>query len=271
MSQHAITSHDDPASPVAILSSPRSPNILSAGQTGTANSSAGDSSVSTSSNRRHKMRVNLLLALGILLGLIGASLLVAFGLWYVKPYMRVRDMQGATCTTNMAFTMEELVKCTCAADRSSSCLSQYPCLKVWVNITTADGQVLDNVTVYDSYETFQFHHSTLQCSYHKCSRVPAQNLLSVDQFYKSYGVGAQFWCYFRPSDPSYAILDLVTASTVIHCMLWPSVALITGLAFLVLHLNMDSAQSKRKTHFNSLERPWMRHADRNYVKVVSET
>ncbi|ELU12170.1 hypothetical protein CAPTEDRAFT_204716 [Capitella teleta] len=219
------------------------------------------------------MRVNLLLALGILLGLMGASLLVAFGLWYVKPYMRIRDMQGGTCTTHVAFTTDELVTCTCAQDRSSSCLSQYPCLKVWVNITTEDGVQLDNVTVYDSYETFQFQHPTLQCSYHKCSRIAAQNLLAVEQFAESHaGIGDRFWCYFRPSDPSYAILDLVSAWTVVHCMLWPSVALVTGLVILVLHLNMDTAKSKRKnSHFNSLERPWLRHTDRNYVKVLSET
>jgi ABC-type uncharacterized transport system YnjBCD permease subunit len=55
-------------------------------------------------------------------------------------------------------------------------------------------------------------------------------------------------------------------------MLWPAVALVAGLSILALLLNMDTAKSKRKTsHFNSLERPWLRHTDRNYVKVVSET
>ena len=97
--------------------------------------------------------------------------------------------------------------------------------------------------------------------------------MAVERFAKQYGLpGERYWCYYRPSSPTYAILELVTAWTVVHCMLWPSVALVAGLTILLVHLNMDSAKSKRKTnHFNSLERPWLRHTDRNYEKVQSDT
>ena len=146
-----------------IRSAPSNPGVAESGGSGTATSTATTTTTSTSS-KKLKMRFNLVLALGILLGLIGASLLVAFGLWYVKPYMRVRDMVGTQCTTHVTFSTNQLVKCTCAQDGSSSCLSQYPCLKVWVNLTTESGQVLDNITVYDSYETFQFQQAAMQVS-----------------------------------------------------------------------------------------------------------
>jgi hypothetical protein len=157
-SAHAITSHDDPASPVAILSSPRAgPSSPSPGDTGERGVS------SPAARRQQKARLRLVLALGILLGLIGASLLVAFGLWYVKPYVRVRDMEAATCTTEAALPEAEPVMCTCAADRSSACLSKYPCLKVSVTLTSYDGQsTATNVTLYDSIETLNFQQEALQ-------------------------------------------------------------------------------------------------------------
>ena len=80
------------------------------------------------------MRINLLLSLGILLGLIGASLLVAFAILYVKPYMMVRTMILTTCTTSDSFSPEGVVTCTCAND-GSSCRSGYPCLRLLVNFT----------------------------------------------------------------------------------------------------------------------------------------
>ena len=143
----------------------RSSTVLKSSQNpGTLESAGSGAGTVASTSNKLKMRFNLVLALGILLGLIGASLLVAFGLWYVKPYMKVRDMVGTQCTTHETFPPNELVKCTCAPDGSSSCLSQYPCLKVWVNMTIEGGQVLDNITLYDSYETFQFQQPTMQVS-----------------------------------------------------------------------------------------------------------
>lgn len=101
------------------------------------------------------MRINWTLGLGIVLGLIGASFLVAFGVLYVKPYMQVNTMISTTCTTWNVTVTDELVICTCASsDGGASCLSQYPCVKVWVNYTTIKGDLISNATLYDSHETF---------------------------------------------------------------------------------------------------------------------
>lgn len=136
--------------------------------------------------------------LGIFLGVVGASLLLGFGLAYVKPYMDVKNMRSGQCAVTLAANEEPFVTCACGRD-AGSCHSKYPCLKILVNMTVqmeditlgasnsigvesrTEPSVADsarnqseelpmvvsdshqhvtiyNVTLYDSYETFQLQH-----------------------------------------------------------------------------------------------------------------
>jgi len=99
-------------------------------------------------------RSNYLLGAGILLALIGASLLVAFGLLYVQPYIDIRHLVESKCTTELRAFAEDYVSCTCASDASGSCTSQYPCIHIIVNYTAETEDVVLNATLYDSYETY---------------------------------------------------------------------------------------------------------------------
>jgi len=99
-------------------------------------------------------RSNYLLGAGILLALIGASLLVAFGLLYVQPYIDIRHLVESECTTERRALAENSVSCTCASDASGSCTSQYPCIHIIVNYTMESDDVVLNATLYDSYETY---------------------------------------------------------------------------------------------------------------------
>ena len=133
---------------------------------------------------------SVILGLGIFLGVVGASLLLGFGIGYVKPYMDVKSMKSGHCVVALAENEEPLVTCACGRD-AGSCHSQYPCLKILVNLTVdiellpnganlqtgSDTQnesdndalpmvindnnehvTIHNVTLYDSYETFQLQH-----------------------------------------------------------------------------------------------------------------
>ena len=133
---------------------------------------------------------SVILGLGIFLGVVGASLLLGFGIGYVKPYMDVKSMKSGHCVVALAENEKPLVTCVCGRD-AGSCHSQYPCLKILVNLTVdiellpkganlqSDNDTQDesdndalpmviddnnehvtihNVTLYDSYETFQLQH-----------------------------------------------------------------------------------------------------------------
>jgi len=98
-------------------------------------------------------RSNYILGAGILLALIGASLLVAFGLLYVQPYIDIRHLVESDCMTETA-AVGDTVSCTCASDGSGSCTSRYPCIHIIINYTVESDDVVHNATLYDSYETY---------------------------------------------------------------------------------------------------------------------
>lgn len=221
-----------------------------------------------------RRRTNYILGTGIVLALIGASLLVAFGLLYVRPYIYIRHMTAAECTTNAAAGTGDLVPCTCASDGTGSCTSQYPCLHIAVNYTTEhDDTVIVNATLYDSYETFTIQSTTQKCSYHKCDRVPLNNFNAVQHFGDIYGViGTKFMCFADPGNPSYVIQDIVTRSMVVHSMFWPMLSLVVGLAIVLTYIfridsgnNSDNEEDNDRPMPSSLERRLVRVGDRTMI------
>lgn len=112
------------------------------------------------------MRLNYILGVGIVLSLIGASLLVAFGLLYLRPHLDVRHLVEGQCAKSDIGYTRDIVTCTCASDGGSSCQSQYPCLRITVNVSSKGSAkfVADNATLYDSYETFVLQSSAFQVS-----------------------------------------------------------------------------------------------------------
>ena len=106
----------------------------------------------------------ILFGVGIFVGLLGACLLIAFGVQYLKPYLQVRTMEEATCTVSLGVeNLKEIhtVTCQCSRDSKSQCLSHYPCITILVNVTaTKSDTMLHNVTLYDSFETFRLMQKT---------------------------------------------------------------------------------------------------------------
>ena len=97
---------------------------------------------------------NIILCVGICLGVLGACLLVGFGVRYLKPYLQVRTMEKGQCSVTYEAGLDTLVACRCGRDSTSQCRSQYYCVKVMVNFTSRDTVIMHNVTLYDSHETF---------------------------------------------------------------------------------------------------------------------
>ena len=105
--------------------------------------------------------MKLCLGSGIVLGLLGASLLVAFGVLYVKPYVKVKNMIRTDCVITNTSVSSELVACKCDED-DDQCISNYPCLSVTVNYTRRNGVVRHDVRLYDSHDTFVLQDSAQQ-------------------------------------------------------------------------------------------------------------
>lgn len=112
---------------------------------------------------------------------------------------------------------------------------------------------------------------SFQCSFHKCNRLAKENIKAVKLFTEDKGeTGRKYSCYYEPSDLTYTIRSIVTTNEVIHCMLWPALAFVVGSIVLFYHVcdwGNRSNSSPGSSPFNSLEKPWLRHVERNYEKV----
>ena len=110
----------------------------------------------------------------------------------------------------------------------------------------------------------------MQCSYHKCDRVSRNNIIAVTSFANAYGnQGMNYRCFVDPNDASYAVVDVVTIATVVHCLFWPLLSLVIGLAIVLIYVfHFDSSGSsvgdnEDNTHSlpSSLERRLVRVGD----------
>lgn len=235
------------------------------------------------------MKFNYFLGLGIFLSLTGASLLVALGILYVKPYMYIRHFKESQCNVTSSNKTDLLVPCQCSSDGSMPCTSSYPCSKVLVSLNTPEGW-LRNVTLYDTFETYSLQHNTLQCSYHKCSRYDTENLVAVNAFLERVNKTLEnlFPCFYENLEVSdhleintnssqdrirasvnFVLLDVVSFATVVNSIFWPSLALVIGFVIFSVEVcrassEHNGSQGKQRSPFSSLERQWARIRERSY-------
>ena len=105
-----------------------------------------------------------------------------------------------------------------------------------------------------------------------CDRSLTDNIKAVKKFSERYEDRVtSFDCFYNPDKPSYVLVDVVTTSDIVHAMLWPGLAFVTGAVILSVYI-FDIGINHVTTPlggspFNSLEKPWLRHIERNYEKV----
>ena len=75
------------------------------------------------------------------------------------------------------------------------------------------------------------------------------NFDGANAFYNDYGkdVGQGFMCYFEPSSHDYAIVRVITKATVVHAMLWPSIAVVVAIIILGLSLSEKGQHATRNS------------------------
>ena len=95
-----------------------------------------------------------LLSLSIILCLAGCSLLLAFGVMFLKPYMTVRHLTRTMCYLKSHTEEHSFVPCSCISV-GRDCVSYLPCVHIYVNVTLEHRMMATNVTLYDNIETYQ--------------------------------------------------------------------------------------------------------------------
>ncbi|ESN96239.1 hypothetical protein HELRODRAFT_189164 [Helobdella robusta] len=252
------------------------------------------------------MKVNYLLGVGIVLSLIGASLLAALVIMYVIPYIPTRHYMEGVCNLTHCDMSDTIVTCKC---QTSGCISSYPCTNVLVNLLTY-GDKTKNLTLYNTFYTYEAQKIT-GCSYHKCGHNSNENKEAVANFISKVKkkFGEPFKCYYKnvedlntsntsdvdptnnntsniiPSseagsqngEVNFVLLEIVMLSEVVNSIFWPSLALVLGCIIFLTQLCRITSQGgergAKKSPFSSLERQWARIRERSsysHQRMASE-
>ncbi len=94
--------------------------------------------------KTHFKTSTIVLGVGIFLGVVGASLLLGFGIGFVKPYMDVKHLRPGRCEVAFVNYMDKIVTCECGRD-AGSCRSKYPCVRVLVNLTVPTSDLPNSI------------------------------------------------------------------------------------------------------------------------------
>ena len=105
-----------------------------------------------------------LLSLSITLCLAGCSLLLAFGVMFLKPYLTVRHLTRTMCYLTSHTEEHSFVPCSCISV-GRDCVSYLPCVHIYVSVKLKNGKMASNVTLYDNIETYQHMQSTSRVSF----------------------------------------------------------------------------------------------------------
>ena len=92
-----------------------------------------------------------------------------------------------------------------------------------------------------------------QCSFYYCDPVIHRNKLAIQSFIKKITkTGTKTYCYHEPNNPEYAVKEVISKTTVIHAMLWPSMCLFVGIIILIGFIfNIPLYIQKRLSGHNS--------------------
>ena len=75
---------------------------------------------------------------------------------------------------------------------------------------------------------------SFQCSFFYCDPVIQRNMVAIQSFIKKVGkTGSKIFCYHEPIHPEYAVKEVISKTTVVHAMLWPSLCLFVGIIILM--------------------------------------
>lgn len=156
-----------------------------------------------------------LIRLGIALFILGVTLLVVFGVLFVRPAVNDTQLKSARCKVISSFKTGVDMSCDCGR----YCSSKYPCLEIQVSYD-ADGK--EN-TAYLYKNVFADKN---QCSAQPCDSVESFNEEDVNTFKSKYGRhDDEYRCYYNPKTPDEAFANRSGAKSdkvmILNCILWP--------------------------------------------------
>lgn len=197
---------------------------------------------------------NILIALGgfALLG-IGLILYLSLGLTVIQSYVNESNFKKTTCTVRAVeihkmSSKEDWYRCPwkCTLNHTPDglktfCeLSEFPCLRVVVDVATRHG--LKSAIVHEDPTTMNKYPD---CSTYFCDQDSVVNEKEVNKFRKRYGnIGNQYPCFYDQNSlqsddydddgQEHALIKLTHGpAAYINSVFWPGVTVLAGLVLIV--------------------------------------
>eukprot|EP00051_Salpingoeca_urceolata_P015367 m.199035 g.199035 ORF g.199035 m.199035 type:complete len:367 (+) comp18383_c0_seq1:89-1189(+) len=159
---------------------------------------------------------------------LGLVLLIALGLYIIKPGLYALEFHETTCRV-VRIEDSLMQRCSCRSSALSSCSSQTPCVRVYVTYPE-----LPNHT------DPQFMHQTISQLVHapgctvvlrRCDATVSRNAQRSLDHVASLGlaVNTTHSCYAHPSKPADVVLEReFSLGSVVHAIVWPVLIILCG-------------------------------------------
>nr|XP_033815582.1 calcium-activated potassium channel subunit beta-2 isoform X1 [Geotrypetes seraphini] len=165
------------------------------------------------------------------LGMMVCSIMMYFvlGITLLRSYMQSVWTEEAQCTLLNA-SITETFNCSFSCGPDSWKISQYPCLQVYVNLTSSGQKLL----LYHNEETLK---TNSECSYvPRCGKNYDESMSLVNVIMENFRKYQRFSCFYDPEGTQKNVLltKLYSSHVVFHSLLWPSSMLIGGIAIVAM-------------------------------------
>ncbi|KAI6063106.1 Calcium-activated potassium channel subunit beta-2 isoform X4 [Aix galericulata] len=171
----------------------------------------------------------------ILLGLamMVCSIMMYFllGITLLRSYMQSVWTEEAQCSLLNA-SITESFNCSFSCGPDCWKISQYPCLQVYVNLTSSGQKLL----LYHNEETMKINS---ECSYiPKCGKNYEESMSLVNVVMENFRKYQRFSCFYDPegSQKNVILTKLYSSNVLFHSLFWPTCMMIGGVAIVAMHL-----------------------------------
>ncbi|XP_029472588.1 calcium-activated potassium channel subunit beta-2 isoform X2 [Rhinatrema bivittatum] len=165
------------------------------------------------------------------LGMMACSIMMYFllGITLLRSYMQSVWTEEAQCTLLNA-SITETFNCSFSCGPDSWKISQYPCLQVYVNLTSSGQKLL----LYHNEETMK---TNSECSYvPKCGKNYDESMSLVNVIIENFRKYQRFSCFYDPegNQKNVILTKLYSWNVVFHSLFWPSCMMIGGIAIVAM-------------------------------------
>ncbi|XP_025916728.1 calcium-activated potassium channel subunit beta-2 isoform X1 [Apteryx rowi] len=169
----------------------------------------------------------------ILLGLamMVCSIMMYFllGITLLRSYMQSVWTEEAQCTLLNA-SITETFNCSFSCGPDCWKISQYPCLQVYVNLTSSGQKLL----LYHTEETMKINS---ECSYiPKCGKNYEESMSLVNVVMENFRKYQRFSCFYDPEgvQKNVILTKLYSSNVLFHSLFWPTCMMIGGVAIVAM-------------------------------------